>query len=309
MISLPEPHSALIFLGLACLGMGFHKKDMRNVSYISATGWILFCLYFFLTSQYYLEINDPILVVMTAGCLPLGIVLATWEIKSEHDCPEALIWLRGAMFWAGFPYMLVDKVPWLNILAIWFVAWQTALYLRWTGAGDIYLGDTYVHMEGQNPVKWGDWSGNRWFMESGGAEHAFYTDLVTASGEPIGIHFILSCTALQSIIIFVGAIVALKSAPWNRRLRALLIVVPLIHLLNVFRNAGLIWLHTNYTGWSWLSMNMFHFGHSYAAKVGSLAAMFLMALVLFELLPQMHRHILNLMDKVNPFHRHNSRHS
>ena len=139
MISLPEPHSALIFLGLACLGMGFHKKDMQNVSYISATGWILFCLYFFLTSQYYLEINDPILVVMTAGCLPLGIVLATWEIKSEHDCPEALIWLRGAMFWAGFPYMLVDKVPWLNILAIWFVAWQTALYLRWTGAGDIYL--------------------------------------------------------------------------------------------------------------------------------------------------------------------------
>ncbi len=247
-----------------------------------------------------MKINDPVLVIMTAGSLPLGIVVANWEIKSADNCPESLVWLRGAMFWAGFPYMLVDKVPWLNVLAIWFVAWQTTLYMRWTGAGDIYLGETYVHIEGQNPVKWENWDGNKWFMESGGAENAFYTDLVTASGDPIGIHFILACTALQSMIIFVGAIAALRSAPWQRRARALLIAVPLIHLLNVFRNAGLVWLHSNFTGWSWLSMNMFHFGHSYAAKVGSLGAMFLMALVLFELLPQMHRHILYLMDRINP---------
>ena len=102
------------------------------------------------------------------------------------------------------------------------------------------------------------------------------------------------------MIIFVGAIVALQSTPWRSRLRALMIAIPLIHILNIFRNAGLVWLHTSFTGWSWLSMNMFNFGHSYAAKAGSLAAMFLMALVLFELLPQLHRHIIDLMDKVWP---------
>ncbi|MDP6640566.1 MAG: archaeosortase A [Candidatus Poseidoniaceae archaeon] len=301
MTTLPEPHSALIFLGLLFLGIGFHGRKLAISSRSSALGWILFCAFFFLTTPYYVEISDPVLVVMCAASLPIGIALAIWEVKSSGATPDHLSWLRGAVFWAGLPYMLVDKVPWMNVLAIWFVAWQTSLYLRWTGSGDIHLGETYVHMEGQAPVRWQDWGGNRWFMESGGAEHAFYTDLVTSTGEPIGIHFILSCTALQSMIIFVGAIVALQSAPWQRRARALLISVPLIHILNVFRNAGLVWLHTNYDGWTWLSMNMFHFGHSYAAKVGSLAAMFMMALVLFELLPQMHRHIIELMAKVYPF--------
>ena len=54
---------------------------------------------------------------------------------------------------------------------------------------------------------------------------------------------------------------------------------------------------------------MFEFGHSYAARVVSLFAMFVMAIAMFELLPELHRHILRLMDasglrkkktKVNP---------
>jgi archaeosortase A (PGF-CTERM-specific) len=300
MISFPEPHSILIFAGLLFLGVGFHGRKLSLSAPASAIGWVLFCSYFFLTTPYYIEINDPVLVLMAAGSLPVGIVLAYWEINSRGNIPASLVWLRGAVFWSGLPYMLVDKVPWLNVLAIWFVAWQTTLYLRWTGAGDIHLGDTYVHLEGQAPMKWEEWNGNKWFMESGGAEHPFYTDLVSATGEPIGIHFILACTALQSMIIFVGAIVALQATPWRSRLRALMIAIPLIHILNIFRNAGLVWLHTSFDGWSWLSMNMFNFGHSYAAKAGSLAAMFLMALVLFELLPQLHRHIIDLMDKVYP---------
>ncbi|SVA69160.1 uncharacterized protein METZ01_LOCUS122014, partial [marine metagenome] len=39
------------------------------------------------------------------------------------------------------------------------------------------------------------------------------------------------CSALQSMIVFVGAIVALSSVPWNRRLRALFIALPTIHVL------------------------------------------------------------------------------
>ena len=34
--------------------------------------------------------------------------------------------------------------------------------------------------------------------------------------EEVGIGFILSCSGLQSMIIFVGAIVALQTVPWNR---------------------------------------------------------------------------------------------
>ena len=39
---------------------------------------------------------------------------------------------------------------------------------------------------------------------------------------------------------------------------------------------------------------MFEFGHSYVARFVSLFAMFLLALIMFEMLPSMHRNILAL---------------
>ena len=63
-------------------------------------------------------------------------------------------------------------------------------------------------------------------------------------------------------------------------------------------NSGIIWLHGAYPDWQWLGMDMFHFSHSYLAKFAALFAMFLMALVLFELLPKMHAHVLKLMQPI-----------
>jgi exosortase/archaeosortase len=40
---------------------------------------------------------------------------------------------------------------------------------------------------------------------------------------------------------------------------------------------------------------MFDFAHSYAAKAVSLFAMFLMAIALFDLLPELHRHIMKVL--------------
>jgi len=66
-------------------------------------------------------------------------------------------------------------------------------------------------------------------------------------------------------------------------------------VLNLFRNAGLIWLHTTYQQWTLLDMSVFEFGHSYVARFVSLFAMFLMALIMFDLLPELHRHIVRLL--------------
>lgn len=298
---LPFSESVLAFSGLLLLAIAFHGNKSW-MSWLAVPGWILVGTYFFLNTPHYVELEDPVLIIMSAATLPFAIALAVWEGKllKQGEVSDSLNWFRGACFWAGMPYLLVEKIPWLNVLAIWFVASQTVLFMRWTGAGDIQLGETYVQIEGQNPVSWSEWSGNRWFLDTGGAENAFFTDLQLADGTPIGISFVLACTALQSMIVFVGAIVALKTAPWKRRVRALLISLPVIHILNLFRNTGLVWLHTSFTGWEWLTLSMFDFGHSYAAKVVSLGAMFLMALVMFELLPQLHKHILDLMDKLMP---------
>ena len=97
------------------------------------------------------------------------------------------------------------------------------------------------------------------------------------------------------MIIFVGAIVALQTVPWNRRARGLLIALPTIHILNTFRNAGIVWLTDEYRNWDFLGLSMFDFTHSYAAKAASLFAMFLMAIALFDLLPELHRNIMRLL--------------
>ena len=195
--------------------------------------------------------------------------------------------------YAGGPYLLIAHVPWLSVLAIWFVASQAVFFLRFSGGDNIVMGETWVNTaEGQ--VAWSEFEGNRWFMGSSAEEYVFQTELLLADGTPIGINFVLACTALQSMVIFIGAI-AVLDIDWRRRLRVLFLTIPLIHILNLFRNAGLIWLHTTYVEWTLLGMSVFEFGHSYVARFVSLFAMFIMALIMFDLLPELHRHIVRLL--------------
>jgi len=129
-------------------------------------------------------------------------------------------------------------------------------------------------------------------------ENGFFVPLEHSDGTLVSVSFILACSGLQSMIVFVGAIVALGSVEWSRKIRALFIAIPTIHVLNVFRNTGIVWLTDNYTEWSILGMGMFEFSHSYAAKFGSLFAMFLMAMALFDLLPELHNNIMRILRPV-----------
>ena len=128
--------------------------------------------------------------------------------------------------------------------------------------------------------------------------------MLDGAGRPVSIGFILSCSALQSMIVFVGAIVALSGVSWKRKARGLFISIPTIFVLNAFRNAGIVWLHVSYPDWRWLGLDIFDFAHSYAAKVASLGAMFVMALALFGLLPELHAHVMRIIEA--PFGRRGS---
>jgi len=291
--------------GMIFLGFAFNSKLIIS-KYSAPIGWLLVGAYFGLSCPYYIEINDPILVLMTGFAPIAGVGLAFYEIKKTFNIgnlgkltgvPEHLIWLRGMIFLAGTPYLLVAQIPYLNRLAILFVAWQVVFFMRWTGSGDITLGEFVINTSEVpgNQVLWDDWTGNKWWLLEQLPENGMFVQLISTDGSSIGINFVLACTALQSIIVFVGAILAVKSKV-NLKVRTLMIVVPLIHILNLFRNAGLIWLHTNYPEWEWFGISIFDFGHSYASKVLSLFAMFLMAIVIFEILPKLHTNVLKVID-------------
>jgi archaeosortase A (PGF-CTERM-specific) len=283
-------------LGAITLGVGFHLRSEWYAPYSSAFGWTIMGLFLYLQSAHYVEISDPVLVVMTAGALPIGIAMGVWEIRNWNEAPEALVWFRGCVVWAVVPYYLVYSIPMLNMGFVYATAWNTEMLLEFAGLGSYQMAPMMVDLYGTGEIPLSEWDGNRWIMSEPLGENGFFVPLEHADGAVVSVSFILACSALQSMIVFVGAIVALSSVPWNRRMRALFIALPTIHVLNVFRNAGIVWLTDNYVGWSFMGLGMFDFTHSYAAKFGSLFAMFLMALALFDLLPELHRHIMRLLQ-------------
>tara|TARA_B100000900_G_scaffold416102_1_gene449109 strand:+ start:2164 stop:3144 length:981 start_codon:yes stop_codon:yes gene_type:complete len=284
----------IIMAGALFLGLGFHRKKDSKSHYYAALGWILMGLYFYLQSEHYVEISDPVLVLMTASALPGSIALAIWEIKNQ-ETPDALQWLRGCFTWAVVPYFVIFSVPYLNMALIQLTAESTELMLEFCGLGNYHIGEMMVAREGKPDIPVSEWNGNKWILTESLAEEGFYVQFFDSNNIVI-VQFIMACSGLQSMIIFVGAIGALSSVSWKRRARGLLIALPTIYVLNMFRNAGIVWLTESYPNWSFIGIEMFDFTHSYAAKAISLFAMFLMAIALFDLLPELHKHIMKILN-------------
>ena len=280
-------------LGLTLLFITWKSKSGR-LENLAPLAWVLTGFYFFNDTWFYIAKEDIVLTVMSGLTLPAAIGISLWERNNKDELDNrALHWFRGTVAVAGLPYLLIAHVPILNVLAIWFVAWQSALFLSFAGGAKVTLGSTYANTADGEKVLWESWDGNKWFLTEEMSEYSFHTELLV-NGEPIYINFVLACTAIQSIIIFVGAISVLDIS-WKKRVRALFIALSLIHILNLFRNAGLIWLQMEYPNWEWMGMSVFEFGHAYASRLVSLFAMFLLALVLFEMLPKMHNNVLRLL--------------
>ncbi len=300
-LDLGQTNLLIVTVGLSCLGIAFHSENLW-AKWLAPLGWICVGIYFYLGAGHYFDVADPVLIFMSIAALPVCVAYGGWEalLIRQGRTSESIDWLRGAVFWAAMPYLAIQHIPLLNAGVVLFTAWNTSLFLQWSGAGDVHLGKMMVDLGGSTAhVSWQEWTGSRWLLTDTLGEGGFYVPMEFADGEPVNIGFILGCSALQSMIVFVGAVVAVRNTPWKRRARALILIVPLIHILNVFRNAGIIWLHIQYSGrWDLSGLNIFDFSHAYAAKFFSLGAMFLMAIVLFDLLPKLHRHVIDVLDPI-----------
>ena len=286
-------------LGVILLAFGYFRAS-TNGSILAIIGWPMIGLHFYMDVPYYVEIQDPVLILMTAAGLPLTIAVSAWDGRniSQGIEDEALIWARGAIALSTGPYLIMAHVPIFNVIAVWITAWSANTFLAFSGQEGYVIGAMLVDT-GTTDVLWSEWQGNRWILTTQLGDAGFHAPLLDqTSGQPT-VSFVMACSAAQSMAVFIGALFAIRTAPWQRRMRALLVTIPTIFVLNTFRNAGIVWLHVTYPQWELLGVTMFDFAHSYAAKAGSLFAMFLMALVLFDLLPEMHRHIMRLMKPIS----------
>ena len=141
-------------IGMLILFVTWKKRSSR-LEIIAPLGWVLTGFYFFNDISFYIEHEDPVLTLMSAATLPGAVAIAFWERNVvEKKYADALRWFRGTVAVAGLPYLLIAHVPMLNILAIWFVAWQSAALLSFAGGAEVTLGDTYANPANSSKVNW-----------------------------------------------------------------------------------------------------------------------------------------------------------
>jgi len=256
-----------LFSGLIILGIGFFSNQERK-HLIMSTGWIIFAFYWATQPEflYYKEDGDIVNAIFCVAGVYFLSYLAYHEFLSytKREELEPLTFLVGATFISGFFYFLIEKLPVLSGILIKTVAGQTVWVMKIMGyhvsAGAINYGSTItvpVYFNGSHSVQ-----------------------------------LILACTGLQSMMIFIGVIAALRGVDLDRRFKALVYTVPVIYVLNIVRNVGVIYgvevLHQT-----------FYFMHNVVGKAGSLLALIVLAYIAFDILPELYDNIASLFELPN----------
>jgi archaeosortase A (PGF-CTERM-specific) len=103
------------------------------------------------------------------------------------------------------------------------------------------------------------------------------------------VEIILACTAIESMALFMGLIASVK-APVKNVVSAFLASVPVIYILNLFRDAFVVVAYAQ----QWFGPSSFEIAHHGIAKLGSLIALFVIGYAVLKLLPQ----LFDLIDGV-----------
>lgn len=288
----PWTLTAVLLSGVALLGVGWlvnRDEDRPKGHLVIASGWVLIGGYWPTQAPHFLAIDDVVNALFTILALPFFLYLAYHEVLSyqRNEDPRGLRWMTGTAFTAAVLYYFFHQWEPAAKFMIETVAAQTLWLLNATHGG--YTSGAFV------PVSATGGSGGAGSV-IGSFTGAYelvpgYVPIYLTNNNillPGIISIVLACTAMQAISIFAGAIAVAPSSR-KRKVQAFLATVPVIYGLNLLRNWGIIY------GVDVLAMD-FAFLHNWVGKGGSLVALIVLAVVTFELLPEVHESILEVMD-------------
>jgi archaeosortase A len=250
--------SIINFIGLFLLLIGFIYKKKDFSYYAKIAGWYIVA--FFWSTQinalYYGEEGDLINAFFCAAGVFVLIYLAYHEwlsVKSKKDL-SCLNWMAGAAAIAGLIYAVLDS----SFISMWLrevVAAQSTFVLNlFTGTATV--NSVYI---------------------------TWQTTTVT---------IIFACTAVQSMVLFVGLILPLPKVGLKRKAIGLLITVLPVYILNLFRNALVVYLTEIY------GSEFFPIAHNYIAKTLSLIALIILLYFIIKILPEVFDELSCLIDMV-----------
>ncbi|MCS7122257.1 MAG: archaeosortase A [Archaeoglobaceae archaeon] len=107
------------------------------------------------------------------------------------------------------------------------------------------------------------------------------------------IEIILACTAIESIALFTGATLGVE-AKATKKLLAFAVSVPVIYFLNILRNVFVI------VSYAYLIFgeDSFYIAHHVISKILATFALFLIAYIVFKILPELFDLISSLLSEV-----------
>jgi archaeosortase A (PGF-CTERM-specific) len=262
----PYPSSSLakqlslipLFLGLIFLGIGFFYPRKNIASVVKIVGWLLFA-FFWATMPSFLYYSEGGDVFNGAVCV-IGVYMLIymayheWLSFKRDTYVSCLNWIAGGTFLAGIIYFTIENgvIPGLQEWLIENVAAQTV---------DV------LHLFGVNAMR--------------------SQDLIMYNNMPVTIIF--ACTAIQSMVLFVGMIGALSQVNLKRKALGLLVTVVPIYFLNLIRNASVVYMVGS-------GMVSFEIAHNVIGKTGSLLALIVLLFITFKIVPEMYDEIVGIIN-------------
>lgn len=310
----------LLMVGLLLLGLRAWLPHKSWTKRLAIPGWLLAAFFWALTARDLFVTEDADYVNSIAAVLAAYMfsyfAYHEWLNLVRRVPNEALQFLRKSAVIVMGSYYAISYIVFLRIGLIKMVGHQTNAALAIFGADQrphFELREAYTDRlgpvsfwyedtlgtcpDGTAPVTGTgtapclgayDGAGN-WFQDL-----LFY---IPKAEEMAGEHglkivmvsIILACTAIQSIMLFVGMFVATPDAHWKKKLQFSVGVGLIIYVLNLFRNAGVIWAY----GRGHMS---FWFVHNFLAKVVTLSVLVGIAYICFRGFPEFFRALGTVLD-------------
>jgi len=245
-----------LFSGLILLGLGsFLKKEgMKNK--LKIAGWGVFAFYWSTqpNTLYFGEGEDIVNAFLCIAGVYVLFYLAyhEWLSMRRKANVVCLNWIASASAIAGFIYFIIELTP-LTSWLIETVAVQSGWILN-AFIGNVNVQGTGIYYEGSRIV-----------------------------------NIIFACTAVQSMVIFVGMILPLTKVTIKRKIYGLLITVVPIYFLNLIRNALIAYLVKD-------NSDLFFMAHNVIGKGGSLLALVILLFIVIKIVPEVFDEIIDLTE-------------
>ena len=245
-----------LFVGLILLGTGFLLKREGVSNKLKIIGWGVFAFYWSTlpNTLYFGEGNDLVNAFLCISGVYVLFYLAyhEWISMRRKEILGCLNWIAGASAIAGIIYFVIELTP----LAPWLIE-TVAIHSGWLL--NIFIGNVSVRNVG-----------------------IFY------NGSQV-VRIIFACTAVQSMVIFIGMILPLAKVDFKRKIYGIIITIVPIYFLNLMRNALITYLVKD-------DPNLFFMAHNVIGKGGSLLALIVLLFIVTKIVPEIFNEIIDLTD-------------